>query len=64
MTQNTDTRPGSRHDQLDEALLPGTVCRGRVGTRVCLLWEGGPLALRFSTPRGTYLKKGLEPFPL
>lgn len=36
-----------------------TVC-----TRVCLLREEGLLVLRFSTPRGTDLKKGLEPFPL
>lgn len=35
-----------------------------VCTRVCLLREEGPLVLRFSTPKGTDLKKGLEPFPL
>lgn len=53
------SRCGERMRPHSPELSAEAVC-----TRVCLLREEGPLLLRFSTPKGTELKKGLEPFPL
>lgn len=54
----------TRNRQVDGVSLLPELSAEAACTRVCLLWEEGPLVLRFSTPKGTDLKKGLEPFPL
>lgn len=54
----------TRNRQVDGVSLLPELSAEAACTRVCLLREEGPLVLSFSTPKGTDLKRGLEPFPL